>query len=225
MSRVVLGHHLFKLPNRHACAARGFARVGTKHLLALLDSWRPVTRPAPAVCNGNDTNDVGVAAEDERIREALQWKTAMAWVQFLAKRRKLDEHRRNPFDLQQELISQSLELSFIVFDCFDQFLFGGGKELDFPCLRRARTRSNTVSAGIDWKRPASKSALLRCTSSSQARSASGSTGPSSSSSRVRRRRSCSGRARCRISLSISDIALAITCHRDCPCSECISGSH
>ncbi len=64
------------------------------------------------MCNSNDTNDVCIAAKDERMREALQWKTAMSRIQFLAKRWKLDE-----YSLQQELIAQSFELGLIVLGC------------------------------------------------------------------------------------------------------------
>ena len=105
------------LPNA-AYNARASSHVGTKHLLALLDAWRPVARLTPAMGNCNDTDDFSVTPKDERIREPSQGYAPVSRVQFLAERRKLDEDSAEAFDFKKEVAAQSLELALIVFGCF-----------------------------------------------------------------------------------------------------------
>jgi hypothetical protein len=135
-------------------------------------------------------------------------------IQLLAERGELQKDCHDAFFLKQELSSQSTQPHFVVRGRFSEIFLGRMKELNLHCFRRERTRSNTSAAGNDFINPASKAALRRCTSSSQARSVSGSATPSSSSSSARNNRSCSGRAKLRISFSISETDLAITLPRD-----------
>ena len=63
----------------------------------------------------DDANGVLITPEDKSVREPSQWKPPMDRVQLFAKGRKLDKHGANPLDLKEEIVTQSLELSFIVF--------------------------------------------------------------------------------------------------------------
>lgn len=73
--------------------------------LAILNAWCPVMRVAPAVRNGHDANDVCVATEDECIWKAPHWKAAMDRIEFLTQGRQLEEYRRKPLYLEEEVIA------------------------------------------------------------------------------------------------------------------------
>ena len=69
----------------------------------------------------DDANGVLITLEDKSVREPSQRKPPMDRVQLFAKGRKLDKHSANPLDRKEEIVTQSLELSFIVCGCFCQF--------------------------------------------------------------------------------------------------------
>jgi hypothetical protein len=117
------------------------ARVGSKHLLAILDTRRPVTRLAPPMSNRNHANDISVATEDEYVWEAAQWNSSMNRIELLAEGRQFDEHTGNALDFQNELAAESASFRFIFFCGRNQLLFG--------LLERTRsslfeTRANTL---------------------------------------------------------------------------------
>ena len=91
--------------------------------------------------DGNNADDVFITAEDECVRESSQRQSPMDCVQLLAERGKLDEHSAETLDLEEEIVAQSLELTFIVFGCVCQFLLRRRKETRLSLLE---TRADTL---------------------------------------------------------------------------------
>src|SRR5436190_316165 len=110
--------------------------------------------------------------------------------------RMLDNGATNALDLQAKASTQTWNTRFIAFGGCRDFSGSLGKEFEHathPPGAISRNRANTWPAGIGWDSPASKRAMRRALSASQAASAPGSGSKSTLSSRRRARiRRCSG---------------------------------